>query len=203
MSFFSLFWVPLFYLFWRSVTGSKTGAGGIWAFLLGSITAITHFFLGAFINPEGFGFFRWMSGFIDIVSLPVLIPLFVYFCLIYFKIIAGTANFTNFTLLWLIPVASLKGLTMSSQNDPVFLVLVPVLWTAISVGIPFFINIILNSKVFVIVLSSLAVLCIPLSAASSYWAFYSQKTTLGFLFLLATAAPMVISITISFIRGDG
>ncbi|MCL2129881.1 MAG: hypothetical protein FWH35_05955 [Treponema sp.] len=203
MSFFCLFWVPLFYLFRRSVTGSKNGAGGIWALLLGIIIAIIHFFLGAFINPEGFGFIRWMSGFIDIVSLPVLIPIIVYFCLIYFKIITGTADFANFTLLWLIPGASLRGLTMSSQSDPVFLVLVPFLWTAISVGIPFFIDIILNSKVLVIVLSCLAVLCIPFSAASSYWAFYSQKTVLGFLFLLAAAAPMVVSMTISFIRGDG
>jgi len=192
--------MPLFYLFWRTITGNASSSGGIWALLLGSIVALIQFFLGDIINPGGFGLSRWMSGFVDIVILPALIPLFVYLFLVVFKIISGTFDFANFTLLWLIPGAAIRAVSWSSQNDPILLVLVPLLWTAIAVGIPFFITIIQNSKIFVIIVSSLAILIIPFGAATSYWAFYSQKTSLGFLFLLAVAAPMLVSMIISFVQ---
>jgi len=198
MSLFCLLWMPLFYLFWRSVTRTDTAAGGVWALLAGSVIALIQFFLGSFVDPGGFGLSRWMSGFIDIVVLPALLPLLVYLFLVSFKVITGTFDFANFALLWLIPLAAIRTVNWSSMNDPILLVLVPVLWTAIAAGIPFFINIILNSRIYIIIPASLAILVIPFASASSYWAFFSQKSLLGFWSLLVAAAPMLVSLLLNF-----
>ena len=167
---------------------------------MGSVVALVQFFLGSLVEPGGFGFSRWLSGCIDIVTLPAVAPLVVYLILISFKIITGTANFANFALLWLIPGAAIRAVSWSSQHDPILLILVPLLWTAIAVGIPFFIAIIQNGKLFSIIPASLAILIIPIAAASCYWAFYSQKISLGFLLLLVAAAPMMVSMVLSFLK---
>jgi len=200
MSLFCLLWIPLFYLFWRSVTGNNTTAGGVWAILVGSIVAMIQFFLGNMVDPGGFGLSRWISGCVDIVTLPALAPIIIYFFLITFKFISGEPDFANFTLLWLIPGAAIRALSWSSLRDPILLVLVPVLWTAIAVGVSFFINIIQRGRIFVIIPAFLVILIIPFAAACSYWAFFAQKTYLGLLFLFATVAPMLVSVILSFIR---
>jgi len=200
MSLFCFLWIPLFYLFWHSIAGNNSAAGGIWAIVVGSVVALIQFFLGYLVEPGGFGFSRWMSGCIDIVTLPALAPLIVYFALINFKIITGTADFANFALLWLIPGAGISAVNWSSRHDPILLVLVPILWTAIAVGIPFFINLIVTSRKWVIVPASLAILIIPFASASSYWAFFSQKTCQGFLFLLAAVTPMLVSMIMAFVQ---
>jgi hypothetical protein len=200
MSFFCLLWMPLFYLFRRSVFSGESGAGGVWALLLGRVTAVFQFFLGALVGPGGFGFSRWISGFVDIVSLPVLIPLIVYLLFVIFRIFAGTADFTNFTLLWLIPAGALRAVGWGSLNDPILLTLVPLLWTAIAVGIPFFINIMINGRPPVIVSAVFAILAVPVLAATSYWAFFFQKTGLGFLLFFITLIPAGFSIILSHIK---
>lgn len=200
MSLFCLLWMPLFYLFWRSVTGSNAAAGGIWALLIGSIVALVQFFLGSLVEPGGFGLSRWVSGCIDIVTLPALAPILVYLLLVKFRIIGGTADFANFALLWLIPVAAIRAVSWSAQSDPVLLILVPLLWTAIAVGVPFFIDLISNGRRWVIAPASLAILAIPFAASCSWWAFYSQKISYGLLFLLAAALPALVSMILAFVR---
>jgi hypothetical protein len=195
-----MLWIPLFYLFWRSVTGSNTASGGVWAILVGSIVAMIQFFLGNLIDPGGFGLSRWISGCIDIVTLPALVPIVIYLFLIGFRFISGEPNFANFTLLWLIPGAALKALSWSSTGDPLLLVLVPVLWTAIAVGVSFFINIIQEGEILYIFPAFFAILIIPFAASSSYWAFFAQKTKLGLLFLFAAVVPMLISVILSFVK---
>jgi len=202
MGLFGFLWIPLFYLFWRTVAGNNSAAGGVWAIIVGSVVALFQFLLGFLVEPGGFGLSRWMSGFVDIVTLPALAPLLVYLFLIYFRVISGTADFANFALLWLIPGAAVKAVSWGSLHDPILLVLVPILWTAIAVGIPFFIDLILNSHRLVVIPASLAILVIPFAATTSYWAFYSQKTSLGFIYLLVAAAPMLVSMVLSFIRSD-
>jgi hypothetical protein len=202
MSLFCLLWIPLFYLFWRSVTGRNAPAGGVWAILAGSIVAMIQFFLGNMIDPGGFGLSRWISGCIDIIVLPALAPILVYFFLITFKLVSGDADFANFALLWLIPGAGIRALSWSSAGDPLLLALAPVLWTAIAVGIPFFIGIILRSRLLIIIPSALVIIIIPLAASSSYWAFYAQRNYLGLLFLFTALAPMLVSVILSFIRAE-
>lgn len=192
--------MPLFYLFWRSVTGSNAAAGGIWALLIGSIVALVQFFLGSLVEPGGFGLSRWVSGCIDIVTLPALAPILVYLLLVKFRIIGGTADFANFALLWLIPVAAIRAVSWSAQSDPILLILVPLLWTAIAVGVPFFIDLISNGRRWVIAPASLAILAIPFAASCSWWAFYSQKISYGLLFLLAAAVPALVSMILAFVR---
>ena len=200
MSFFCFLWLPLFYLFWRCVTKSGSAVGGVWALLIGSVVALIRFLLGSFIEPGGFDFSRWLSACIDIVTLPALSPLLIYFFLYIFKIIPGPLDFTSFSLLWLIPGAAIRAVSWSSLNDPILLVLVPFLWTAIVVGIPFFITLVINSRKWVIAPASLAILIIPFLAASSYWAFYSHKTPMGFVLCLAAAAPMLVCLVLSFVK---
>jgi len=127
MTFFCLLWVPFFYLLRRSFVDEGASSGGVWALLLGSITAIVQFFLGYIIIPGGFGFSRFVFGFFEIVSFPVLVPLLIYFIMVLFRGFSGDIDFANFALLWLFPIGALRALSWSSMNDPILLVLTPLL----------------------------------------------------------------------------
>ena len=194
MSFFCLLWVPLFYLFRRSIAGAS-GSSGVWALLLGSITAIIQFFLGYFISPGGFGYSRLLFGFIDIVSVPVLVPLFLYALLLLVRGFREKADFANFTLLWMIPFAALRALSWSSQSDPILLITVPLLWTALASGISFLINLmIVNFRWYKILISVPCILVLPVIAACAYWTFFSQQTHYGMGLLIAAHIPMIIAL---------
>jgi len=193
MTFFCLLWVPLFYLFRRSLVGAGNTSGSVWALLLGSITAIVQFLLGYIFSPGGFGFSRWLFGFFEIVSMPVLIPFIAYFIMYMFGGFSD-ADFANFTLLWLIPVGALRALSWSSMNDPILLVMTPLLWTAIAVGISYLIIWMTNSyNPFISVIAILCMILLPVAASTAYWAFFSQQTLIGFLLLLAAHVPFGLS----------
>jgi len=194
MTFFCLLWVPLFFLLRRSLVGAGSSSGSVWALLLGSITAIIQFFLGYLVSPGGFGMSRWLFGFIDLVSLPVLVPLLICFLMLLFRGFSGDADYANFTLLWLIPVGALRALSWSALNDPVLLVMTPLLWTALAVGITFFINWIMRDfRWYIIAAAALCIIALPVSAAATYWAFFSQQTLLGFGLLVVTNVPLGLS----------
>jgi len=200
MSLFCLLWIPLIYLLRRSITGTGS-SGGVWALLLGSITAIIQFFLGNLVSPGGFGYSRMLFGFIDVVSLPVLIPLFLYLLMFIFRGLSGDVDFTNFALLWMIPVAALRTIGWSSRSDPILLITVPLLWAAIACGIGFFIN--WTTRWFrwwKIVISIPCIAVIPVIAAGSYWMFFSQQTLYGFLLLFAANIPLVLSFIFDALR---
>ena len=199
MSLFCLLWIPLFYLFRRSISGE--GAGGVWALILGSITAIFQFFLGDLVNPGGFELSRWLSGFVDIVSLPVLLPMAVYALLVLFQAFSGNLDFANFILLWLIPVAALRAVSWSTQSDPILLVLVPLLWTALAAGISFFINCMMSYPRWLTVIpSSLGILALPIAATTAYWALFSQQPLLGYSLFFVSLVPMTVSVILEFLR---
>jgi hypothetical protein len=200
MNVFCLLWVPLFYLFWRSVGEDEAPSGGVWALILGSLAAFTQFIVGPLLEPGGFGFLRWLSGCIDIVALPVMLPIIVYFVLTSLNIITGISSFANFAMVWLLPGAVIRALIWTSLNDPIYLVLVPVLWTTIAVGVPFFIKFLREKHWLLISLAFLGILAVPIAATSSYWAFFSHRAGLGFLFLLIAAAPMLVSLVLSYME---
>jgi hypothetical protein len=198
---FCFLWIPLFYLFWRTLAKEEAGSGGVWALLLGSIVALVVFFVGDIVNPGGFGISRWLSACIDIVTLPVVLPLAVYFVLTLFKAFSGPLDFTNFTLLWLIPGGAIRAVGWSAGSDPGLLVLAPLLWTGIAVGVPFFINCILNHfRWYVIGPAGICILVLPFTGAACWWAFYSHKLSWGLLFLGITVIPMVVSLLLSWFR---
>jgi hypothetical protein len=193
VSIFCLLWVPSFYLFRRSIL-EREGTGGVLALLLGSITAIIQFLLGYLVSPGGFGFSRWFFGFIDIVSLPALIPMILYAFLNLVRSFSGDADFTDFALLWIIPCAALRAISWSSTNDPLLLITVPLLWTALAVGIPFFIKIMMSNLCwYTAVISILCILLLPVMAVASYWAFFSHNALFGFLLLFAAHIPFGLS----------
>ncbi|MDR1575106.1 MAG: hypothetical protein LBS37_03790 [Treponema sp.] len=202
MSFFCLLWVPLLYLFRHSIT-AEGGAGGVWALLLGSLTAIFQFFLGSLVDPGAFGFSRWLYGFVDVIALPVLVPFAVYLLLILCRALSGPPDFAHFILLWLIPVAALRAVSWSSLNDPLLLVIAPLLWTALAVGIPFFTGFIIRRfRWYIVIPSGLCAAALPLAAASSYWALFSQRPVPGFSLFAAVLMPMIISLLIDFINAE-
>jgi hypothetical protein len=168
---------------------------------LGSAAALTQVFLGNLVNPGGFGFSRWAGACIDIIALPAVLPFLVYPVFIVFRFISGPFDFADFGLLWLIPGAAIRALSWSAGNGPAFLVLAPLLWTAVAAGVPFFIDrMLLSSRWYTTGSLGLGITALPLTAATAWWAFYSQKFTLGALLLVLALIPMMLSLVLSFIR---
>ena len=198
MTLFCFLWTPLFYLFWRSTNDESALEGGTWALLLGTIIAFFRFFLGSFVNAGGFGLARWVSACIDVVALPVALPFIICTIFALFRIISSEANFTNYAFLWLIPVAAVRALGWSSQNNPILLMGVPVLWTAVASGMGLFIRIVQDGWGLVVIPAILGALALPLVAATAYWALFSQLNLLGIMLFAVSCVPMVISIVFSF-----
>jgi hypothetical protein len=193
--------MPLFYLFWHALAKEEASSGGVWALMLGSIVALIRFLVGNMVDPGGFGLSRLLSACIDIVTLPVVLPLAVYLILVLFKALSGPIDFTNFTLLWLIPSAAFSAVGWSAGRDPCLMVLVPLLWTGIAVGVPFFITHILeHTHWYTAGPAALCILALPLTGAACWWAFYSQKLLWGILLLVITMLPLAISLLQSWLR---
>ena len=167
---------------------------------MGTIIAFFRFFLGSFINPGGFGLARWVSACIDVVALPVALPFII--CLVFagFRIISPQANFTNYAFLWLIPVAAVRALGWSSQNNPILLMGVPVLWTAVAAGLGLFLQLIQGGWGWKVIPAIVGAVVLPLTAATAYWALFTQNNFLGIVLLVLCLVPMVISLGFSFLE---
>jgi hypothetical protein len=201
MILFCFLWTPLFCLFWRSITVAEAeNSGGIWALLLGSMAAFVRFLAGSFISPGAFGFSRWLSVCIDIIALPAALPLAARWLLVRLRALGRTADYANFALLWLIPGAIMAAANRSGLDDPALLALALVLRTAIAAGLPFFMGMTGNSRWGIRIFRTLAVTVLPLLAATSYWAFFSQQTWLGILLFVPALLPAVISAAVNFTR---
>ena len=188
----------MFYLFWRSLSDETALEGGTWALLLGTIIAFFRFFLGTFVDPGGFGLERWISACIDIIALPVALPYIICVIFALFRIISAQSNFTNYAFLWLIPVAAVRALGWSSQNNPILLMGVPVLWTAVALGMGLFIRFAQNGWGLILIPAILGALALPLVGATAYWALFAQHTLLGIGLLAVCCIPMVVSIVTAF-----
>ncbi|MDR2922770.1 MAG: hypothetical protein LBU85_05450 [Treponema sp.] len=194
MSVFCLLWVPLFYFFRRSISGGKTGMGW-WALLPGCAAVVVRYLTGPLVTQTGFGLSCWLSGFVDIVSLPVLVPVAVCVLLTALRLFPSGADMGGFTLLWLVPLTFYYSMDRSLPYSPLMLVLVPVLWTVQALGVSFFIGFILKyRRWYVIIPSILSAAALPLMASTSWWAFYSQQTNAGFLTLFVSVIPALVSI---------
>jgi hypothetical protein len=190
--------MPLFYLFWRSGAAPGTDhSGEVWALLLGSVVAFARFLLGPFISPGAFGFSRWLSACVDIVALPAALPLLA--CALLVRLGAlGRVNYANFALLWLIPGAAMRAVSWSALNDPSLLTLTPALWTAIAVGVSFFIVLMEKSRRWLLIPQALAAVALPFLAATAYWAFFCQRIWLGMLLFALTLIPGGVSAAVNF-----
>ncbi|MDR2718440.1 MAG: hypothetical protein LBB89_10335 [Treponema sp.] len=196
MSLLCLLCIPLLYFLRRTEGEGKS----IWALPLGGLAVMLHYFTGSLITAGDFGFSRWMSGFVGIAALPVLVPLLAALLLVMLRVFPDTLDYAGFTLLWLVPLAAIRSISGDSPSSPIALVFVPLLWIAQAVGIPFFIGWILKKpRWYVIIPSALGIAALPLVATSSWWAFFVQRTLTGFLLLAFSLIPAVISV----VRGVG
>jgi len=194
MSVFCLLWIPAFYFFRRSVCVVKTVT--VWrALLLGCAAVFVRYLAGPpFAPPPGFGVSCWLYGFFNFVCLPVLVPVVVRVILSVARLLPRDLDTGGFTLLWLVPSAFYYSAGGYLFYSPLMLVLVPLLWTAQALGVSFFIDrIIAYRRRFVVVPLALSALILPPLACTSWWAFYSQRTPEGFLFLFLCAAPAAVS----------
>ena len=202
MSLFCLLWIPLFYFLWRSITVSGNGKP-LWAFLLGCASVAARYFLHSLVKPEGFGFSRWMSGFVDIVGLPVIIPLAVCVLFVLIGIFPRGTDYAGFMLVWLIPIAAYRAITWGPPAFPHLLVLVPPLWTAQCIGISFFVDFIFRyNRWYMIVPSALGAAAVSVIAASCWWAFFSQQTLLGFILLFISVLPATVITAVKFFKKE-
>jgi len=171
-----------------------------WALLFGCASVLVYYFTGPFIAPSGFGLSCWMSGFIDAVSLPVLIPVVVCVLLIAFRVFPADMDVGGFTFLWLVPPAFYLSVNSSALYSPLMLVLVPLLWTIQTLGVSFFIDCIMKyRRWYIIIPSILAAASLPLIASSAWWAFYSQQTLAGCLFLFISVIPALVSLIVEWV----
>ena len=195
MSLFCLLCIPLLYLLRRpSFAG---GEESLWALPLGAVAAVVQYVCGPLVTPGGFGLSRWMSGFIDIAGLPALLPLMVCGALVTLRVFPRDADYAGFALLWLAPLAAIRSVSGSSPS-PIPLIVVPVLWTAQAVGIPFFIDaMIKNPRRHIVFFATLAIAALPIAAVTSWWAFFSHQTLWGALLLLVSVIPAVISLIVN------
>jgi hypothetical protein len=196
MNVFCLLWTPLFYFFWVSLMPSKTnGPAGAAALFLGSVFALSRFITGPWVSPGEFGFCRWLSALVDTAGLPALVPFlfFVFFAAL--KIIPPSGDSAGFALLWLIPEGIFRSLSRAGRHDAVFLALVPMLWTALALGIPFFARFIPGGNLRPrTILAASGIAALPAAAVTCYWAFFCQRLLWGWLFFALTLIPPVFSI---------
>jgi hypothetical protein len=194
MIFFCLLWIPLFYFFRRSFSHGKNGMAG-WALLFGCVAVLVRYLTGPLVTSAGFGLSCWLRGFIDIVSLPVLVPIIVCILLAALRRFPSDVDIGGFTFLWLIPFAFFYSLDGSLPYSPLMLVLVPLLWTVQTLGVSFFIDCILKYRRWYVIIPSIpAVAALPLIASTAWWAFYSQQTQIGCMFLFISVIPALISL---------
>jgi hypothetical protein len=135
------------------------------------------------------------------VGLPAALPFIVCLVCSVFKIIPEDADYTNLAFLWLIPVAALRALGWSALHDPLLLLGVPLLWTAIVTGMGFFLQIVQNGWGMPAASAACGAAALPFAAATAYWAFFSQYTAAGFILLALTLAPALVSLGKSIAEG--
>ncbi len=201
MSLFCLALPLIFFLFWKSLSEENAvSTGGIWAIIFGTILAFIQYITGPVIRSGEFGFLQWLIGFIDVAVFPVLTALGVCLLFMFLKVFSSTINVTNFLLLWCIPFGIFWTMTHSTQAEPLYLVIVPLIWIGLAVGFGYFIQTIPVVKQAVSILCIAGAVLLPLAGATAYWALYSQMYLLGYILFGITLVPMVVHTGIRFIE---
>jgi hypothetical protein len=206
MNLFCLLWPPALYLFWLSLRPPElkrpAGTFEIGALLLGSAAALIRFISGPWVYPGEFGLSRWLSALVDTAGLPSLLPILVFTLSSAFNALLPSRDLTGFALLWLIPEGILRSLSRAGRRDPLNLVLVPLLWTSLALGIPFAARLFHHGRlrVFRAILGTLIIAALPAAAVTCYWAFFCHRSLWGWLSLAMTLMPQVLALAFSLLR---
>ena len=154
---------------------------------------LVRYYIYPVLVPTGFGLSRWMSGFVDIIGLPALIPIIVCLLFVAFKKLSATVDYAGFALLWLAPMAVVQAFSENASPSPIPLMLVPLLWAAQVIGISFFINCIVHKpRWYIIIPSAMGIGAVPIAAVTSWWAFFGQMNFMGTGLLLVILVPALI-----------
>jgi hypothetical protein len=194
MVLFCVFWPVSVFFIWRMVRPQGIVAGEAFALIAGSAAAVVRFFVPVFVDPGGFGLFRWISAFTDFACLPVLYLLAVFFLLSKTK--TGITDLCGFMLCALIPISLVRSILWSIQNDLIRLVLTPFLWTSLIISLYPIINLPLRNSIIKKILGVFLFLILLGLAASSWWAFFGQKNLYASMLLLPEFALMVLTIIV-------
>jgi hypothetical protein len=202
MSLFCLLWTPLVLLLWVSLNAGNGGnSGGVLALVLGSVVSVLHYLFCPPINTAGFGLSLGLYALVNVVLIPVVLPFVVFVLLAVPGFFKGGADPAKFVLFWLVPAGITGAIGWSARHNPLYLILVPLLWTALALGIAFFARLV-QKKFFPRIIPLLPVmLLMPLIAAGSFWAFYRQTPTAGFILLAVLSIPSVIALAKCFFPG--
>lgn len=200
MSLFCFLVVPLFIVFRHSLRHNSFGGrkGIALAVVLGLAAALLRQAVGDLIPAGLFGFLRWFHLFMDHSALPALLPLGALLLLKRFRGSTSFAEPTDFALIWLVPVAAFRAIAWSATGDPSNLVLAPLLWLSIAVGVPLFVDVAEGEIGFRSFGAGALAVLLPLAGTTSSWAFFVHRPLIGFLAFAATATPMVWSMTRAF-----
>ncbi len=192
MSLFCFLVVPLFLAFRHSLGYERGGRRGLTlAFALGLVAALLRRAIGDIVPAGLFGFLRWLHLFADRSALPALLPLAAWYALKRYRGAAFDAERTDFILVWLVPVAALRAIVWSAGGNSADLVLAPIFWIAIAVGVPPFIDAVGEEYgIRAFGAGSVAVL-VPLLCVTADWAFFAHLPLIGLLSAAAGVAPAV------------
>ncbi len=148
--------------------------------------------LGPFVESRGFGLSAWFHSAVDIIGLPLLLPLGFWALVRKERGRRLSIDAVDFTLLWLVPLSIIGCVRWSVQVEPLHLVLIPLLWSALAVSLPFLVELARENLGFKAFLSVLGVILLPLVSITAYWAFFGQRIVIGLLCTIVSIAPMVV-----------
>jgi hypothetical protein len=187
MILFSIFWIPALYLFVEALqqTQDREKKGLVLSILGGSFVGVFTFFIPRLVPEGAFGFLRWLHGFIDVVAFPVLLPLAFRYALQVRYRHQSYIEINQFILIWLIPVALVKSIQWNMHKDGILLVLTPLLWGALSIGIPRLLQKAEEELGFLSFLAYASAVLLPLVATTAYWAWFSK------LYIVAVPAALI------------
>jgi hypothetical protein len=195
MILFCILWTPLILLLRLSRNAKNNGTSGrVVALFLGSAVSVLHQLFYPSSSAAGFGLSLWLYALINIVLIPAVLPFLVFAFLSVLGFFKDGADPAQFVLFSLIPAGIIRAAAWNVRHDPLYLVLVPLLWTALALGVVFFARLV-RKRSFPRIISLLsAPLLLSLIAAGSFWAFYRQIPAAGFILLAVLLVPSVIAL---------
>jgi hypothetical protein len=202
MSLFCFLIIPLFIAFRHSLSRSCGRKGLTLAFALGLIASFLRSAIGDVIPAGLFGFLRWVHLFIDRSAFPALLPLAGWALLRKFRGTTFDVELADFALIWLVPVAASRAIAWSASGNPAELVLMPLLWLSIVVGVPRLID--AAEEEFGIRAFGAATLAVllPLIGTTAVWAFFTHRPLLGSFLFVICAAPATWSTVVSILQAE-
>lgn len=161
------------------------------ALLLGFAAALLRHFVGPLLRPAGFGPSLFLYSLVDVIALPALFPLAFRSA---FALGSGEPDieYGEFALFWLIPVAVMHAVFWSARPEPVHLVLVPLLWSTIALGVPYLVRRFREEIGALSVVALIAAVLLPFAACLTYQAFFSHRPLLGMVLLVPCILPMAV-----------